>query len=188
MTQELQKRIGKRSHFSAKKVKHLEQANSSMPIQAIQASQEWTYLLFRGLRLLSGESRLLSQRSCQLSGGSRVTSTFRLPLFAAAAGSAAHCYLRLCAVIRCCLLMRDIVCCRFLLAPTCCCLPLFAAVFYLRCRLLLFAAICCCFWLFAIVCCCLPLLLPLARFARNFNPITMAKMSPEASNLFQNEP
>ena len=155
---------------------------SSKPIQASQASQEWTHLLFRGPRLLSGESRLLSQRSCQLSGGSRVTSTFRLPLFAAA-----HCYLQLCAVICCCLLMRDIVCCRFLLAPTCCCLPLFAAVFYLRCRLLLFAAICRCFLVFAIVCCCLPPLLPLSCFACNFNPNTMAKMSPEASKLFQNE-
>ena len=144
-------------HFSAKKVKHHEQANSSKPIQARQASQEWTHLLFRGLRLLSGESRLLSQRSCQLSGGSRVTSTFRLPLFAAA-----HCYLELCAVICCCLLMRDIVCCRFLLAPTCCCLLLFAAVFYLRCRLLLFAAICCHLLLFFAVCYCVLLLAAIA--------------------------
>ena len=48
-----------------------------------------------------------------------------------------------------------------------------------------FAAVCCCllqiaacrFLLCDIVCCCLPLLLPLARFARNFNPNTMAKMS-----------
>ena len=78
-------------------------------------------------------------------------------------------------------LMRDAVCCRLLLfAPTCWCLLLFAAVFYLRCCLLLFTSICCRFLLFAIVCCCLTLLLPLARFARNFNPNTMAKMSPEA--------
>ena len=53
-----------------------------------------------------------------------------------------------------------------------------------------FAAVCCCllqiaacrFLLCDIVCCCLPLLLPLARFARNFNPNTMAKMSQKLEN------
>ena len=151
----MQKRIRKRSHFLAKKVKHHEQANSSTPIQSSQASQEWTHLLFRGLRLLPGESRLLSQRSCQLSGGSRVTSTFRLPLFAAA-----HCDLELCAVICCCLLMRDVIlfaavsCCLLPLAVVCCSSQLFST----------FAAACCCLLPFAVVFCCLLLCFAACRY------------------------
>ena len=76
------------------------------------------------------------------------------------------------AAVSCCLLPLAVVCCSSLVfstfAAVCCCLLPFAAAF-------------CCF-------CCLPLLLPLARFARNFNPNTMTKMSPEASKLFQNDP
>ena len=160
---------------------------SSKPIQASQASQERMYLLFRASRLLSGESRLLSQRSCQLSGGSRGSR----PLFVC------YCLLLLTAICSYVLSSAAVCSCVILFAAVSCWIPLavvcrssqlFSTFAAACCCLLPFAANCCCFLLSAIVCCCLPLLLPLARFARNFNPITMAKMSPEASNLFQNEP
>ena len=108
-----------------------------------------------------------------------------------------HCLLLLTAICSYVLSSAAVCSCVILFAAVSCWLPLavvcrssqlFSTFAAACCCLLPFAAICCCFLLSAIVCCCLPLLLPLARFARNFNPITMAKMSPEASNLLQNEP
>ena len=128
---------------------------SSKPIQASQASQEWTNLLFRGLLLLSGEPRLLSQRSCQLPGGSRVTSIFSLPLFAAA-----HCYLQLCAVICCCLLMHDCL----LPFPAGSHLLLFAALRSCFLPSLPLAAVCYHLLPFAAVFCCLLLCVAACRY------------------------